>query len=260
MDLSILKFSDFTAHSIFYKNKCKNNDLLKEYWDGCTSIYVDNNYPVFQSGMFSNNLEEHLETLNCRHWQDGAKKVLDAGCGIGTVTNFFARKHPEATFAGLTISPAQVEAAKANAPINCVFSVGSYDAIPFENDSFDFVYFYQSIGYRPLVDVLRETHRVLKPGGRLLISDMCAVDDPDPQQARQIKQLQDIWHYMCYPAWYHLKAAANAQFKMVAFNPNMNAIVDFDSWIHLVNNGLGSFHQNEVPFAPIKISEFLYEK
>lgn len=260
MKFNISKFSDFLAHSIYYKNKCKNNDLLKQYWDGCTSIYVDNNYPVFQSGLFSNNFEEHLEILNCRHWQDGAKRVLDAGCGIGHVTNFFGKKHPEAAFTGLTISPEQVEIAKASAPINCAFAVGSYDAMPFGNDLFDFVYFYQSIGYRPLVDVLSEAYRVLKPGGRLLISDMCAVDDLDPQQARQIKELQDIWHYMCYPTWYHLKAAANAGFKIVECNPNMNAILDFDAWINLVNNGLGDFHKNEVPFAPIKISEFLYEK
>ena len=48
--------------------------------------------------------------------------------------------------------------------------------------------------------------------------------------------------------------------KLIDHNPNMNQVVDFTIWADLVNGGLGSFHENEVPFAPIKVSEFLYTK
>ena len=256
----ISAFSDFLAYSIFYKNKCKNIDLLKQYWDECTPIYVNNDYPVFQSGLFSNDLNEHLEILHSRHWQDGSKKVLDAGCGIGHVTTFFAKKHPETSFTGITVSPEQAKLAKETALGNSTFITGSYDSMPFDDETFDFIYFYQSIGYRPLVDVLNEAHRVLKPGGKLLISDMCSVDDPDPQQTEWIKYVQDIWHYMCYPSWYHLEAASLSGFKLIECNPNMNPVLDYSKWGNLVDNGLGQYHNCKVPFSPIKVSEFLYQK
>jgi ubiquinone/menaquinone biosynthesis C-methylase UbiE len=253
-------FSDFFAYSCFYKDKCKENLTLQNYWDGCTSLYLKNNYRVFQAGLHSADFKTHLETLHTRHWQKGSKNVLDAGCGVGEVSKYFAEQNPDVSFTGLNISPEQIEEAKKDNPNNINFVLGSYDKMPFEDESFDFIYFYQSIGYRPLLGTLEEVKRVLKPGGKLLISDMCAVEDPDPQQARWIQYVQDIWHYMCYPVWYHLETASFFDFKLIDCNPNLNPILDFEPWTDLVDNGLGEYHNCQVPFSPIKVSEFLYTK
>ena len=111
-----------------------------------------------------------------------------------------------------------------------------------------------------MLPTLQEVYRVLKPGGKLFISDMCSVEDPDPQQTRWIRYVQNIWHYMCYPVWYHVVAARHAGFKVLGVNPNMNPLLDFDSWSKLVDNGLGEYHNCQVPFSPIKVAEFLYVK
>lgn len=254
-------FSDFFAYSCFYESLCKDTEHLKEYWDGCTSIYLDNDYPVFQAGLHSNNFETHLDILHDRHWQPGSTSVLDAGCGAGAVTNHFAKKHPEASFVGLNISPEQIIAAEKNAPENVTYVLGSYDKMPFPDESFDFIYFYQSIGYRPLVRVLEELQRVLKPGGKVLISDMCSVDDPDPEQTRWIHYVQNTWHYMCYPSWYHLEAAKVFNFIVLDHNPNMNPVLDYSRWSNLVDEGgLGAYHNCQAPFSPVKVAEFLYTK
>ena len=105
-------FSDFIAHTLFYEKACKSVEILKEYWDGCTDIYLENDYLVFQSGLHSNNFDSHLQILHDRHWQNGAINVLDAGCGIGSVTKHFAKLHPEAHFTCLNISSKQIELGK----------------------------------------------------------------------------------------------------------------------------------------------------
>jgi len=258
--MSPSRFSAFLAHSIYYKNKCKPHVEVKKYWEDCTSIYVNNAYPVFQAGLFSSNFEEHLDFLCSRHWQDGSKRVLDAGCGIGSVANYFAAKHPESSFVGLTVAKDQVDKAQQTAPSNVEFVLGSFDAIPFPDNEFDFIYFYQSIGYRPLVDVLKEVRRVLKPGGKLLISDICSIDDPDLQQAQCVKKVQDIWKYMFYPSWYHLKAAELFGFKLVEHNPNISLIMDLSPWESLMTAGLAEFHKEAAHSSPFKIAEFLYKK
>lgn len=253
-------FSDFAAHTLYYETLCKSPELLKEYWDGCTDIYLDNDYFVFQAGLHSNDFEQHLDILHSRHWQNGSVKVLDAGCGVGSVSKHFAAKHPECDFTCLNISQEQIQKGSIDKPDNLTFVEGSFDAMPFEDNTFDFIYFYQSIGYRPLTRTLAEVHRVLKPGGKVLISDMCSLEDPDPQDSAWLRYVQLIWHYMCYPVWYHLEAAKALNFNVLDCNPNMNAVLDYSKWADLCDNGLSEYHDCKVPYSPIKVSEFLLQK
>lgn len=65
---------------------------------------------------------------------------------------------------------------------------------------------------------------------------------------------------MCYPTWYHVEAAKVLNFKVIDYNPNLNPILTFEAWSNLVDNGLGAYHNCQVPYSPIKLAEFLYEK
>jgi SAM-dependent methyltransferase len=105
-------------------------------------------------------------------------RVLDVGCGPGHLVNRLARDHDlEAT--GLDLDPAMIERASANAGQTVAterrptFVVGSVDALPFPNGSFDLVV--SSLSMHHWADVTAgeaEIGRVLRPGGRALVWDI----------------------------------------------------------------------------------------
>lgn len=98
-------------------------------------------------------------------------RLLDAGCGQGTPV--LARASADADAVGLDFSPAQIELATANAP-DAALLRGDMGHLPFAADSFDAVTAFHSLIHVPLDDhqrVIDEFARVLRPGGRLLVSE-----------------------------------------------------------------------------------------
>ena len=250
----------FDLLNAYYGSVCKSHDFLEDYWDKVCRIYVNADYSVFQTGLISNDFEEHLDIQFARRKINPSRKnILDAGCGIGSSLKHMAAKRPDAKFSGLNISKVQIEEAKKDLPKNVEITAGSYDDMPYESDTFDLAIFDQSIGYRPLLKTYEEVRRVLKNGGKAIVSDMCQIDDPDPEYSMQIRSLQQNWYYMCYPVEYHLAAARAVGLKPTYLLDNMNVLLDYSKWQDLVNDKLHEFHGN-CPYAPIKVSEFHFEK
>jgi ubiquinone/menaquinone biosynthesis C-methylase UbiE len=110
-----------------------------------------------------------LEALNLRT----GERVLELGCGGGYYT------HEVARFVGLTgrvcaidISPDQITAAQARCAefpwVEC--READIAAPPYGNAEFDVVFAVQALEYLPkLDDALRQIHRILRPGGRLIV-------------------------------------------------------------------------------------------
>jgi SAM-dependent methyltransferase len=93
-------------------------------------------------------------------------KILDAGCGSGRNMVEMAR-YGEVT--GIELSPASVAVARARNVGDVV--EGSVEELPFDDDSFDFAVCLDVIEH--LDDdlrTLRELRRVIRPGGRLLVT------------------------------------------------------------------------------------------
>jgi cyclopropane fatty-acyl-phospholipid synthase-like methyltransferase len=106
-------------------------------------------------------------------------RLLDLGCGLGATLRSFARRLPHARLVGLTRVPWQVERALAlNDAAGCGERVrvieGDYEDTILPPSSYDGVYALESSCHAHGADkgaLLAQAHRLLRPGGRLVVAD-----------------------------------------------------------------------------------------
>ena len=131
--------------------------------------------------------EEFLQLLDRRsaethaayllpHLKDG-DRVLDFGCGPGTITVGLARAIEPGEVHGIDMEESQIamarSAAEAGGHDNAIFHVGDVTALPFEDNSFDVAHSHAVLMHVPdTAAVLSEVKRVLKPGGIVASREM----------------------------------------------------------------------------------------
>jgi ubiquinone/menaquinone biosynthesis C-methylase UbiE len=104
-------------------------------------------------------------------------RVLDVGCGTGTLAVMIKRLHPDADVAGLDPDPkamarARRKAERASAEVR--FDRGFSNELPYPDASVDRVvssFMFHHVPNDEKEATLREARRVLKPDGRLILVD-----------------------------------------------------------------------------------------
>ncbi|CAM5369820.1 hypothetical protein ADK47_12890 [Streptomyces rimosus subsp. rimosus] len=114
------------------------------------------------------------DVLGERLAQPPGARVLDAGCGVGDVAARLAGRFG-LRIDGVDLVAAHVAEARRRArrrgldPL-LTFAHGDYAVLDFPDESFDAVYTMETLVHAAEAEtVLREFHRVLKPGGRLVM-------------------------------------------------------------------------------------------
>jgi SAM-dependent methyltransferase len=97
--------------------------------------------------------------------------LLDAGCGTGGMLATLREKFPEAELTGIDASEHGVELT-AGRELGARLVAASVNELPFPTDSFDFVVSLDVWSHTNVDDApaAHETHRVLHPGGRLILN------------------------------------------------------------------------------------------
>jgi SAM-dependent methyltransferase len=125
--------------------------------------------------------------------------VVDLGCGVGGSLCDLASQLPMRG-TGVTLSPVQarladqrVRSAGLSAHIACL--VGDYCDLPLSSGAADLAYAIESFVHGP--DPSRffsECHRVLRPGGRLIVCDDVRRPTTDPAAEQVLERFREGWH------------------------------------------------------------------
>jgi ubiquinone/menaquinone biosynthesis C-methylase UbiE len=171
----------------------------QEYYDGPADeiyrlLWRDNvHMGTWESGVET--LQEAMELTNARMAELAGiradSRVLDVGCGYGETAFHLARERG-CEVVGINISNKELELARERTPGSGVagkvaFEYGDFHELPFDAERFDVVWSQEAFLHgADKRQILRECHRVLRPGGRLVVSDLLINGDVSDQERRQI--------------------------------------------------------------------------
>jgi len=182
-----------------YQNKVKTYydytlGLFRLFWHGDTrAVHYgiwDESVKNFQGALLNTN-KFLAEKANIRP----GEKVLDAGCGVGG-SAFWLVKNKGVYVVGITISEKQLIKAKKLATKlglenQTEFYLQDFIKTDFLNESFDVVWAIESACYAlDKSAFLKETYRLLKPGGRLIIAD--GFLEKEPQNKKEEAMLKNF--------------------------------------------------------------------
>lgn len=101
--------------------------------------------------------------------------LLDAGCGTGAMLGMFKRDYPDKNYTGVDLSKKMIQTAKTKHLEGIRFVAGDCENLPFADSSFDVVTCSMSFHHYPNPEkFFMSLHRILRPGGRLILRDMAS--------------------------------------------------------------------------------------
>jgi SAM-dependent methyltransferase len=118
----------------------------------------------------------HLENELFAHTRP---RVLDMGCGLGATLRSFGRRLPCADLVGITLVPWQLEQGRlmnesSAASKRITLKLEDYERTALPSESFDAIFALESSCYAHGANksvFLQEAHRLLRPGGRIVVAD-----------------------------------------------------------------------------------------
>jgi SAM-dependent methyltransferase len=141
-----------------------------------TADAFDEDYLYFYEPLLAEASDGNAETIWRLLELEPETEVLDLACGYGRIANRLAARGARVT--GLDVTPLFLERARQDAAergVDVPYVEGDMRSLPFGDGCFDRVIsWFTSFGYFGDDDnrkVLREAHRVLRPGGALLIEN-----------------------------------------------------------------------------------------
>jgi tocopherol O-methyltransferase len=158
------------------------------------------------------------------------EKILDAGCGVGGSSMWLA-KEIGCKVVGVSLNQRQINkssqfAQQSGLQENVVFEKKDYQNTGFENGSFDVIWGIESICYsNDKKKFLMEAHRLLKPGGRIIIADFFKQTNLTTKNEELVKEFANCWAITSFATRQEfeegLKAAGFINIKFINITQNI---------------------------------------
>lgn len=115
-------------------------------------------------------VRETLRRLDLR----GEETVLDVGCGTGALLQGLVARGFRGRLVGVDLSPAMAAVARGKLGDRAALAAAEAGRLPLARGVFDVALSASSLHYWPeAAEGLAEIARILKPGGRLVVTDWC---------------------------------------------------------------------------------------
>jgi len=168
----------------------------------------------------------------------GAEEVLDVATATGHTALALA---PHARrVVGVDLTPEMLDIARRQAErrgiSNVAFALADAEALPFADRAFDVVTCRIAAHHFPAVDrFCREAARVLRPGGRLVVVDNVAPEEPELDRfINEVEKLRDPSHHRAYrlSEWQAFVEGAGLGFAVIY---RFVSRVDREDWLRRAN-------------------------
>lgn len=151
---------------------------IVNYYDDLATNYDENRFGN-SYGQFIDRQERQI--LN-RLLKDNEGRILDMACGSGRLLNYAT--------CGVDASNEMVQVAKKKFPAKEIL-LSDAENLPFPDHSIDTIisfHFFMHLDAEKIQTILKECHRVLKPGGRIIF------DIPSKKRRQMLKYKASGWH------------------------------------------------------------------
>jgi cyclopropane fatty-acyl-phospholipid synthase-like methyltransferase len=251
---------------------------VRDYWEETTHLYLQHG-TTFQGGMLSDaeigdRARANNVYLALRAGIEADDHVLDAGCGVCAPSIDIAQHFPKVRLDAVTVSPFQAKVAtglivQARVADRVCVHVCDYHDLPFEDDRFDVVFFFESMYSADLAQLATEVHRVMRRGGRLYAKEVYRKPAPlSEEDERSIREFEHLFRYTLRNMSEVADAFAAAGFESVESRDISDAMTTehFDRAMIDVKFGFplptafGRRHWREAPATPLFFGELRARK
>ena len=195
----------------------------------------------------------------------GSEKILDCGCGIGGTMKEIALLYPDVEIHGINISDGQIEIAKEllKELDNCIVSVQDFMNTNYDDNTFDIIYFCESICHNDFDKSIKEAYRILKNNGTLYIKDLiikCSKDKLNKKDLNKLDYFISSWCYDVYDVDTIIDKINNIGGLQLVNSKRFIKPSIF--WFNAVrNSNLKKYHNARTSnIPPIRGADFLFKK